>query len=299
MIDKYEDFPNGISDNKILGADNEMLARILEIYTIEFDEAAKREAIVLEKYENQMEKFFTFSSLLVKLLRNWNTETDPLIERNLQGSIYIGSMLEAILQIFLFVFQEDFTDSMWKKWVNPGNEKEEIDYDRIRDSLNDTLETLQTDGVINNKQKNNLKDVIKNELKIRKNGRQIDRIMLDELIRFIEHEKIFEFTHLYKDTRSKEEPMTEKVIIAKMDAIKNARNNVHSFSNGVISENIDVIELSRDLSFIFKHILHRIQFLDETEKKNVFYEMLLEIPNTVLINVDDNDNIVEIKTSEE
>ena len=138
----------------------------------------------------------------------------------------------------------------------------------------------------NTKQKNNLKDAIYDELKIRESGKNIDRIMLDELIRLFEHEKIL---GKYDD-----DDLALKNIISKMDDIKNGRNSVHIFTKAPLSSEEEFFQRLRNYCFIMKDLLFRVQCCDEDERKEAMLEHLLEIPDSCAILIDDDNNIFKV-----
>ena len=194
MLDKYDDFPLGISENNIMDADETKLTRIIEIYTNEFLIAVKRETSKTEELSEQINRYQLFSNLLINALNCWNSESLSSSEKTLQASIYLGSMLEGSLQMFLYVFKNDYLNTRWKEWYNiddDGN-SQPVDIEKVKSDISNVLNQLVTNKTISSKQKNNLKDILYQELKIRDKGKTIDRIMLDELIRLFEHEEILE-----------------------------------------------------------------------------------------------------------
>ena len=108
MLDKYEDYPLGISENNITDADATRLARIIEIYTNEFLMAVNRETSKTEELSEQINRYKLFSNLLINSLKCWKDGFLSPSEKTLQASIYLGSMLEGSLQMFLFVFKNDY-----------------------------------------------------------------------------------------------------------------------------------------------------------------------------------------------
>lgn len=194
LIDKYDDYPVGISEKDIIDANESKLARIIEIYTNEFLIAVKRETSKIEELSEQINRYQIFSKLLINSLKDWCSEKLSDSEKTLQTSIYLGSMLEGSLQMFLYVFKNDYLNTRWKEWYNidDDGDAQSVDIEKIKKDISEVLNQLVANKTINPKQKNSLKCIIYQELKIRENGKPIDRIMLDELIRLFEHEEILE-----------------------------------------------------------------------------------------------------------
>lgn len=288
MLDKYEDYPLGISENNITDADATRLARIIEIYTNEFLMAVNRETSKTEELSEQINRYKLFSNLLINSLKCWKDGFLSPSEKTLQASIYLGSMLEGSLQMFLFVFKNDYLNARWKEWysIDDNGNSQPVDIEKVKSDISEVLNQLVANKIISTKQKNNLKDTIYQELKIRANGRTIDRIMLDELIRLFEHEEILE-------PKKADDNNSFKNIIAKMDNIKKGRNSVHIFTNEALCSQEDILQRIREYCFIMKDLLFRIQCCSEDARKEAIMETLLENSNVGVIMVDDDYNIVK------
>lgn len=289
LIDKYDDYPVGISEKDIIDADESKLARIIEIYTNEFLIAVKRETSKIEELSEQINRYQIFSNLLINSLKDWCSEKLSDSEKTLQASIYLGSMLEGSLQMFLYVFKNDYLNARWKEWYNIDDEggAKSVDIEKIKKDITEVLNQLVANKTINPKQKNSLKCIIYQELNIRENGKPIDRIMLDELIRLFEHEEILEKKKTTDDNSS------FKDIISKMDNIKKGRNSIHIFAKEVLVSQEELLKRIRDYCFIMKDLLFRIQCCDNEARKEAIMEMLLENTNVGFIMMDDDYNIVK------
>lgn len=290
MIDKYNDYPFGITEKDIIESDFSRLARIIEIYSTEFLIAVKREIDKNEELSEQINRYNIFSNLLINSLISWDTNVLSTSDKILQTSIYLGSMLEGSLQLFLYVFKSDYLNAKWKEWnkIDDNGDLHPVDVNRIKEEIKKALKQLVDCNVINSKQKNSLKEVIFCELKIRENGREINKIMLDELIRLFEHEEILESK---KDTENKS---SLENIISKMDKIKNGRNSIHIFTKERLTSLEELLQNIKDYCLIMKDLLFRIQCCNEEARKEAFMEKFLESENDGFIMVDDDYNIVKI-----
>jgi len=296
MIDKYEEYPNGISEQDIQDAEITGLARIIEILANEYLENVNRELIDFEKHERYISKYQVFLSTFVSLLKSWDELPFSDLEKCLQISILTGSLLEATLQLFLLVFRKDFETSKWRIWhVVENNETVKFDFEMIIDRLKQATMELQDEGVIRRKQREDINEAIKNELMMRQKGRLINKMMIEELVRLFEHEEIFDLR--MPDENGKlldDDEQSGKNLIAKMDRIREARNNVHVFTESSIPSTTEGVENIRVLCSIMKDILFRIRCLNEGQRKEAFRELVLDIPGVKLIDVDDEYRIIDI-----
>lgn len=134
--------------------------------------------------------------------------------------------------------------------------------------------------------------MISSELKMRENGRYINKMMLGELVMFFENKKIF-------DIRCLDDENGEKSITESMDKIRIARNNVHVFTESSIPSVEEITENVRELCLILEKILFRVRCLDQEERYNAFTEKVLSFPSTMFIQIDANNNILSVKQSSE
>ena len=142
---------------------------------------------------------------------------------------------------------------------------------------------MKTDGVLTKRQKDSLLEVIQNELGTRKKGKNIDRIMLDELIGLCSNQKIF-------DTKTD----AGKRTIEAMNRIRDARNNIHVFSCYPIPTKDEIVNDARQFCLIMKDLLFRISCISEDRRKEAFKEIVLDIPGAVIIDVNDNYEVLGV-----
>lgn len=272
MIDKYEDYPNGISESDINSANTAQLARIIEIYTLEFNEVISEVVDLTDELKNKLNKYNSYSGIVSKQLREIS------VENAIQVALLLGSLLEGTLQFFLYAFEQDYVNSRWKQW-DVSDEQFAV----ITAKIKEHFEGLKTDGSLTKKQKDSLLEINQRELDVRKNGKIIDRIMLDELIGLCSNQKIF-------DTKTEE----GKNVIKAMNRIRDARNNIHVFSSYSIPTMEEVIDDVKQFCLIMKDLFFRISCINEDRRKEAFKEIVLDIPGAVILDVNDNYEILGV-----
>lgn len=276
MINKYDDYPNGISERDIESATSVQLARIIEIYTQEFTEVIEEVIDFSDDLKIKLKKYRSYSKIVSNQLRIFD-------EKNgIQVSLLLGSLLEGTLQFFLYAFEQDYINARWKHW-KISNDQISVIIKKIRLHL----DGLITDGVLTEEQKYSLLKIIKKELYTRKDGKKIDRIMLDELIGLCSNQKIF-------DKKTDEGKRT----IEAMNRIRDARNNIHIFSRYPIPTKDEIVNDAKQFCLIMKDLLFRISCISEDLRKESFKEIVLDIPGTVIIDINDNYEVLEIHGSD-
>lgn len=109
--------------------------------------------------------------------------------------------------------------------------------------------------IITTEQRTTIKEVLDNELKIRKNGKPIDRIMLDELI------AIFKTCNILTDDTG--------LIYTQMETIRDSRNNIHAFTKKGLPAKDKLIELLGNYTYIINDLGFRVISYLEDNKDNV------------------------------
>lgn len=294
MFDKYEDYPNGISRHAILSASATQLSRILEIEIAEYRDAIERCLENSDELESPLNRLSNMGRLLNETLSSWNRENNSEETAVVQASIYIGSILEGSLQFFLLCFEEDFRESNWRIWEN----KKEEDFEAIRNRIGGLLTELADEGILSSNQRKSLKKALSKELTVREKGKKIERIMLDELIRFFEKFNIL-WTNFEVGHNNNEETESSEALIERMDNIREARNSIHIFSKYETPTPEAVVSRVRDLCLILKDLLFRTRCINEETRRQAFLESLLEIPGATYIEIDDSYRITSIRHSED
>lgn len=272
MIDKYDDYPNGISERDIESATSVQLARVIEIYTQEFTEVIEEVIDLSDNLKIKIEKYRIYSKIVSNQLRIFDEEN------GIQVSLLLGSLLEGTLQFFLYAFEQDYINARWKQW-----EISDAQFSVITQKIKLHLDGFETDGVLTKRQKDSLLAIIQKELDTRKNGKNIDRIMLDELIGLCSNQQIFD----------KKTDVGKRTIEA-MNRIREARNNIHVFSRYPIPTKDEIVDDAKQFCLIMKDLLFRISCISEDRRKEAFKEIVLDIPGTVIIDVNDNYEVLGI-----
>ena len=126
----------------------------------------------------------------------------------MQSWITLGSALESLLQIFLAVYLEQYQGSKWGVWEN-------VNLEETKNQLLTLLNSLKDQGLIDQTQKDSLKDKIKKFLKSKSDVSHLESLTLSTLISFY-NENIF--------AEDDKEPLNSA-----FHTIREYRNCVHSF----------------------------------------------------------------------
>lgn len=294
MINKYQDFPNGISRYAILNANAAQLPRILEIEIAEYRDAIDRCLENSAELESPLNRMSNMGQLLSETLSSWNSDNNSEETMRIQASIYIGSILEGSMQFFLLCFEKDFRKSNWKIW---GDKKEE-DFKIIRKRIGDFLTKLVDEEILSSVQRKNLREALSEELRVRQKGKKIERIMLDELIRFFEKYNILDINFKVEHDNS-EEAESSGALIERMDAIREARNSIHIFSKNATVTPEAVFSRVQDLCLILKDLSFRVKCTQNDTKREAYLESILQIPYQTYIEVDNCHKSISIRHSED
>lgn len=132
--------------------------------------------------------------------------------RLMQIWITLGSVIEALLQLFLAVYLFDYKKTGWHQWVNYNETK-------TKDEIAKSIDILVCSGYIDADYARSLKKTIREELRARRKIPSIDTIMLYDLIEF--YRKEVQFGH-------------EDIEI--LNEIRENRNCIHSLSPRTIGD---------------------------------------------------------------
>lgn len=199
----------------------------------EFIEAAT--SAIKEDVTIPMKRFRLYSTFLENVLMNEVTPEESFL--HLQISLCTGSLTEGLLQLFLLAYKHDFIEAHWKQWNG-------TDIDQLREMNENHLCTLVEQKTITGDQKKSLLELLKREYKIRKNGREIIVIMLDELIGFCKNQEVF--------------TLTDRESIQNLESIRDCRNNIHIFTSKSIPSFETVIQNVRNYCLIVLELISRV-----------------------------------------
>ena len=226
------DYRNAHNTNFINHATTQELSIVIKELCREFYETAVK--VIEDEVEYPLKRFRLYSVLLTESLNDLTKASDRLL---LQISVYLGSLLEGTLQLFLLTYKHDYIESHWKQW-------QETDIIKIKREIKEHLKELAKEGQITSKQKNKICDVVFSELKIREEGKEVQNIMLDELIGFCKHESVF--------------IESEIGFYTFMEDIRDSRNNIHIFTNKPLPEFGAVINNVKHYCFLLIVLINRI-----------------------------------------
>lgn len=236
------------SQDSIITASLKELAMIIRELNDEFLETAK--VVIKENVALPMERFRLYSAFLEKTLMNEAVESEPSL--HLQIALCTGSLAEGLLQIFLLAYKHDFIKAHWKQWNN-------ADVDQLCELSKKHLSNLVAKKIITGDQKRSLLKLLKREVEMRKNGKEICVIMLDELIGFCRNQQVF----MQIDHKS---TMTDSFVdneYSCLESIRDCRNNIHIFTNKPIPTFEAIIRNVRSYCLIVLDLITRVNGLVE------------------------------------
>lgn len=152
----------------------------------------------------------------------------------LNSWILLGALTECALQIFLAFYIEDYRRSKWQQW-------EEIDSESVKNPIVDTINDLVRNEIITAAQGRTLKNAIKDKIKEHTVEHPVQRVMLDEIIKYY----------------SAMELMGEDEL-AYLKQIQSNRNGIHSFEDRNIGSWNDLQYCVRFWCYLLEWILHRL-----------------------------------------
>lgn len=193
-------------------------------------------------------RFSLFGKLLEDCLNNENIR--EMQSFHLQMAICTGSLMEAVLQMFLIAYQHEYVESHWKQWIN-------TDVDILYQSIGGYLGDLVCNKTINADQRKSILSVLKRDFSERKNIKNISIIMLDELIGFCRNQKIFH----YSDHTVDPIVVTEGEEYKQMEKIRDCRNNIHAFTKKEIPVFNDALQNVRNYCIIVLDLISRVEGL--------------------------------------
>ena len=182
---------------KVMDISHKFVDNLLELMPFSYNE----EAIKLIT-EESLGRFQNLAKKLAEEIQNgYHCQYEDMENVNdnafkLNSWILLGSLTESALQIFLAFYMDDYKNSKWKQWEN-------IDVDKVKNPIIDSINGLVQQGVLTSKQGKSLKEVIKDKIKEHTNEHQVQRVMLDEIIQYYSFQKLMDLSliHISEPTR--------------------------------------------------------------------------------------------------
>lgn len=148
--------------------------------------------------------------------------------------ILLGSLTESALQMFLAFYINDYENSKWQQW-------EEIKADEIKSPIMDAINNLVEKESISAAQGRTLKEAIKSKIKEHTVEHPVQKIMLDEIIKY--------YTAM---------DLMDKTELDYLKEIQSNRNGIHSFENRTIGTWADLQYCVRFWCYLLEWILNRL-----------------------------------------
>lgn len=130
-----------------------------------------------------MDRFTSLSRVLSEQISNgYYYQNEDMENKNdngyrLNSWVLLGSLTEAALQMFLTFYIDDYQRSKWQQW-------EEMDIYKVKNPIIDSINNLVTSNIITAAQGKSLKDAIKEKIKEHTVEHPVQKVMLDEIIRY-------------------------------------------------------------------------------------------------------------------
>lgn len=148
--------------------------------------------------------------------------------------ILLGSLTETALQMFLAFYIEDYQRSKWQQW-------EDTDIDEVKNPIIDTINNLVTNKTITPLQGKTLKNTIKDKIKEHTVEHPVQKVMLDEIIRYYSSMKLLDDDEL-----------------STLKCIQSNRNGIHSFEGRTIGTWFDLQYCVRFWCYLLEWILEKL-----------------------------------------
>ena len=151
----------------------------------------------IDRYKGMLELFINdFHKLADRL----ETNKDSYV---MMQWIHLGSLLEATLQLFLIIYIEDYKKTYWQVWTKPtiDGDVEILQFDdNVKKEIFNFLNELECKSKLTKQQKNCFKNLINDKIKFHTRIKDVDKIMLDNLIQLCNKENIFkdEYIKVFK-----------------------------------------------------------------------------------------------------
>ena len=160
-----------------------------------------------------MERFEKITIILADIIKDGNYYEYEDFEDNTQNAlklnswILLGSLTEAVLQMFLAFYIDDYRKTKWQQW-------EEFEKEKVQTPIFECIQRLVDENNLDASQARSIKKSIKDTIKEHTKEHQIQKIMLDELIQL----------YIYLELLNEDE-------IRYLRLIQSNRNGIHSFES--------------------------------------------------------------------
>lgn len=190
--------------------------------------------------QETMERFRSLCENLAEQISNGEYCEYEDIENNnnnayrLIGWILLGSLTETVLQMFLTFYIDDYQRSKWQQW-------EDVDIDEVKKPIIDSINNLVANKTITAAQGKSLKNAIKDKIKEHTVEHPVQKIMLEEIIRYYVSLELIDDDEL-----------------SILKEIQSNRNGIHSFEGRTIGTWSDLQYCVRFWCYLLEWILDRL-----------------------------------------
>ena len=222
-------------EERIIDVSNRFACNMLEIVSYSpFDIA--QELI----NRDTMDRFRSLSrNLSEHILHGENCQYEDIENRNdnayrLTSWILLGSLTETALQMFLTFYINDYQRSKWQQWEN-------VDVNKVKKPILEIINNLVESKIITTSQGRALKDAIKDKIKEHTIEHPVQKVMLDEIIKYYTSMKLLD---------------DDELSILKI--IQSNRNGIHTFAGRKIGTWLDLQYCVRFWCYLLEWILDRM-----------------------------------------
>lgn len=224
--------------NKILSERLIDLAVEIEASSLYSDENFLNSKIV-NRYKGVNKSIF--SSIQINDDCSINEENTSEISRLTLSWIALGSALESSIQLFLISYKHNYENNPFAKW-------DDFEDEPVKEKVDTILQDLRAEGIITGKQKRRLTKKFIGFINLKKNGFDIDKILLFDLINFFFEEVLTD--EILNISGYQGELFNEINLKNYLHNIRKNRNVIHIFTN----DNLDDWN-SFDIHLKIYHIL--------------------------------------------
>lgn len=158
-----------------------------------------------------MERFENITGILADIINDGiycayeDLDNEVQNAKKLNGWILLGSLTETALQMFLAFYIDDYKKTMWQQWEN-------FETVKVQTSIIECINGMVDTNILTKDQAKSLKTAVKEKIKEHTKEHQVQKVMLDELI------KLYQYLDLLDEDE-----------ISYLKSIQSNRNGIHSF----------------------------------------------------------------------